>query len=88
MARRSLHPPGRLHDMNLARLSTAVLWLALLTICGRPASAADALGALLDKVAAAYGGREVLSAATAFEQFGTTASAMRQRPGRVHRAFQ
>ncbi|MGB5471844.1 MAG: hypothetical protein WBQ78_00005 [Gammaproteobacteria bacterium] len=87
MARRSLHPPGRLHDMNLARLSTAVLWLALLTICGQ-ASAADALGALLDKVAAAYGGREVLSAATAFEQFGTTASAMRQRPGRVHRAFQ
>ena len=87
MARRSFLPPGHLHDMNLARHSIAVLWLTLLIICSQ-ASAADALGALLDKVAAAYGGMEILSSATAYEQFGTTASAMRQRPGRVHRAFQ
>ncbi|MGB5539885.1 MAG: hypothetical protein WBO37_07345 [Gammaproteobacteria bacterium] len=73
--------------MNLARHSITVLWLTLLILCGQ-ASAADTLDALLEKVAAAYGGREVLSASTAFEQFGTAASAMRQRPGRVHRAFQ
>jgi hypothetical protein len=73
--------------MKIERLALLVLWLTLPAAWGQ-ATAADDIGLLLEKVAAAYGGEERLSAATAFEQYGETFSAMHRQPGKVHRAFQ
>ena len=79
------HSPDGCTGMKIEHL-TLLLWLALPAAPGQ--AAADDIGSLLDKVAAAYGGHERLSAVTAFEQYGETVSAMHQQPGLVHRAFQ
>jgi hypothetical protein len=65
----------------------ALCLILLLSDCGR-AVTVNEVDTLLDKVAVAYGGQERLSAATAFEQYGKTVSAMHRHPGQVHRAFQ
>jgi hypothetical protein len=74
--------------MNMTRPAFPVLWLVLLVLCGPATAAEEAIGILLDRVAAAYGGRDRLAATTAFEQYGMTVSAMHLQPGRLHRAFQ
>lgn len=73
--------------MRIKRLVLSLLALVL-TALYVPASAADEVDSLLDRVAAAYGGRDRLSATSAFEQYGTTVSSLHRQPGRVHRAFQ
>jgi hypothetical protein len=73
--------------MNIERHTVGRLWLILLLLPA-PAAVADAIGDLLDRVAAAYGGRDRVSAVTAFEQYGTTVSAMHRQPGQLYRAFQ
>jgi len=73
--------------MKVVYKAMLVLCLTLLLVgCDR--AGVDEVDALLDKVAVAYGGEERLSAATAFEQYGETVSALFRQPGRVHRAFQ
>jgi hypothetical protein len=86
MIRRSSHQRGG-HDMNIERQTVGTLWLMLLLLPA-PVAVADAIGTLLDRVATAYGGRDRLSAVTAFEQYGTTVSALHGQPGQLHRAFQ
>jgi len=63
------------------------LGFAVLIACGRVATADD-IGALLDRVAAAYGGQERLSRATAFQEYGKIVSTLHAHPGQLHRAFQ
>ncbi len=73
--------------MKAERHSLSVLLVALL-IAGVRAAAADDTGALLDRVAAAYGGQERLSEVTAYQEYGNTISAIHPHPGQLHRAFQ
>ena len=61
-------------------------WFMLLLILGPAADAADT-GLLLNKVATAYGGVERLAETTAWQQYGTTVSALHPQPGELHRAF-
>ncbi|MEZ5541785.1 MAG: hypothetical protein R3F42_07055 [Pseudomonadota bacterium] len=72
--------------MSIARFPFRFLWLTLL-LFSQGLVAAD-LATLLERVGTAYGGRQQLATATAFEQYGTTVSAMHRQPGRIHRAFQ
>ncbi|MGD8619782.1 MAG: hypothetical protein PVH54_11430 [Gammaproteobacteria bacterium] len=65
-----------------------LLWLMLAALCGAQPAGADDIDDLLDRVASAYGGRDRLAAATAFQQYGTTVTGLHRAPGRVHRAFQ
>lgn len=76
--------------MRVTRFPVHVLWLLLLAMSGAAAAAdtTEAIDTLLDRVMTAYGGRDGLTAAPAFEQYGTTVSSMHRQPGRVHRAFQ
>lgn len=74
--------------MIMTRSVHILVWLTLAALHGVPAIAADDIDALLERVAQAYGGRERLAAGSAFEQYGTTVSALHGDEGRVHRAFQ